>query len=198
VKAKIAVLFCVSLLSACSVGAQTPPAANEKSCLQFTQDFYSWYVKLVFKSFDDKKARDVVLTALTYNGRHFSHELTLELRQAKAEEAASRDVILDGDPFLNSQDPAERYVVRKVTEKNGRYFADVYGIWPVPPAELGKGPQVVAELIFKDGRWIFVNFQYPHTGPGADDLLNLLNNQHPGTQPKRKAVATLMSCGGRV
>lgn len=182
----MAFAFCILFVSAGSPRAPTPPAANEKSCFEFTQSFYNWYVKILLKTEDRKDAPDLLFRALNYKGHHFSSELTLAFRQARAEEAKYGDAVIDSDPFLNTQDPTNRYFVRSVTKKHGHYFADVYGIYPVAPPDLSKGPDVVAELVFKDGSWIFVNFHYPHTGPGADDLLSLLNYQDPGTQPNEK------------
>lgn len=179
-------VLCILFVSAGSLRAQTAQEASEKSCLQFTRGFYSWYVKIALRAYDHRNAPDPVLTALNYKGHHFSRELMLGLKQARAEEAESGDAVLDADPFLMTQDAAHHYVVRRVTEKGGHYFADVYGLYPGPHPELGTGPQVVAELIFKDGSWIFVNFHYPHTGPGAENLLSLLNYQYPGTQPNKK------------
>lgn len=88
-------VFCILFVNAAPLRAQTTPEANDKSCLQFTQAFYSWYVKILLAAFDRRNAPGPVLTALNYKGRHFSCELTLGLKQARAEEAASGDAVLD-------------------------------------------------------------------------------------------------------
>lgn len=171
----VGVISCVLLLCACSAQAQKPPQHLEISCLHFTQDFYSRYVKSVFEKPHSKSAEDPLLAALNYEGHPFSHELEQGLRKVKAEEKSSHEAILDFDPILNSQDPADHYVVRKITEKNGHYWAEVYGIWSRPPSGLGTGPQVVAELVFEKGRWMFVNFHYPDsTDPRNESLLSML------------------------
>ena len=172
---KIVVISCILLLCADFVHAQKTPQDLKRSCLEFTQTFYNWYVKKVFETFHSKNAKDPELAALNYEGKPFSHELDQGLRKVKAEEKSSREAILDFDPFLNSQDPAKHYEVRKITEKNGHYWADVYGIWSRPVSGLGNGPQVVAELVFENNRWIFVNFHYPDsTDPRNESLLNML------------------------
>jgi hypothetical protein len=165
------------LLCAFPAHAQKAPQDLKGSCLHFTQEFYTWYVKTlsVFESDHSKNAKDPELAALNYEGKPFTHELDQGLRKVKAEEKASGDAILDFDPFLNSQDPAEHYEVRKVTEKNGHYWAEVYGVWSTQPSDLGNGPQVVAEMAFENNRWVFVNFHYPNsTDPRNESLLRML------------------------
>ena len=168
---RAAVISCVFLLFACCIHAQKTPQDLKGSCLHFTQAFYNWYVKTL----DSKNTKDPELTALNYEGKPFSRELDQGLRKVKAEEKTSGDAILDFDPFLNSQDPAEHYEVRKVIEKNGHCWADVYGIWSTPVSGVGNGPQVVAEMVFENNRWIFVNFHYPDsTDPRNESLLSML------------------------
>ena|SRR5215472_2002843 len=168
---RVVVISCILLLSACSAQAQKAPQDLKQSCLRFTQTFYNWYLKTL----DSKNAKDPQLAALSYERKPFSHELEQGLRKVKAEEIASGDAILDFDPFLNTQDAAEHYEVRKITEKNGHYCADVYGIWSEPVSGVGNGPQVVAEMVFENNRWIFVNFHYPNgTDPRNESLLSML------------------------
>ena len=111
----------------------------------------------------------------------FSRELSRALIESDAEAKAEGDPVLDFDPILNSQDPAERYVVRTVTRKDGYYWAEVYGVWSRPVPDQDKRPQVVAEMTFKDGRWQFVNFHYPnYTDPNNENLLSILRYRyHP-------------------
>ena len=63
---------------------------------------------------------------------------------------------LEFDPFLASQDPCERYQVGKVTQKGKGYLVDVYSLC----AGRRERP-VEAEVMSKNGHWIFVNFYYP-------------------------------------
>ena len=101
--------------------------------------------------------------------------------KSEAEAEADGDPVLDFDPILNTQDPAGRYIVRSVIIKNGHCWANVYGVWSRPiPAQSDK-PQVVAEIEFKDGRWLFVNFHYPNsTNADNENLLSLLRYRfHP-------------------
>lgn len=172
---RIAVASCILFLFAGSAQAQKQHQDLTGSSRHFTQEFYSWYVKTVFAKPPSKSAGDPLLAALSYEGHPFSRELDQGVREVKAEEKSSHEAILDFDPILNSQDPAERYVVRKISEKSGHFWADIYGVWSRPPSDLGTGPQVVAEMVFENNRWVFVNFHYPGSPPAAsDNLLSML------------------------
>ncbi len=172
---KISLLFCILLLGICRLEAQKEPPNSEQSCLHFTQAFYNWYITEVFKDFKANNGKVPWHAALNYEGNPFTHELTRALLNSDAESKADGDPVLDFDPILNSQDPAERYVVRRVIRKNGRYWADVYGAWSRPVSDQGKGPQVVAEIAFEGRRWQFVNFHNPdHTNPDNENLLSVL------------------------
>ena len=172
---QIALLLCILLLGLGSLQAQKELLNSEQSCLDFTQAFYNWYITEVFKDFKTNNGEAPWHAALNYEGNPFSHELTRALINSDAEAKADGDPVLDFDPILNSQDPADRYVVRSVTRKNGRYLANVYGVWSRPVSDQGKEPQVVAEIVFKGSRWQFVNFHYPDsTSPDNENLLRIL------------------------
>ena len=180
-KRKIALLFCVFFLSACSIQAQKRPQDSEKSCQHFAQAFYNWYVTDVFKDFKAKNRWVPWHAAIKYKGNPFSGELTRSLIESDAEAKTEGDPVLDFDPILNSQDPADRYAVRSVTRKNDRYWAKVYGVWSRPVPDQSKEPQVVAEMVFRHGQWLFVNFHYPNsTSPDNENLLSILKYRyHP-------------------
>ena len=173
-KCRIALLALLLLVTCRYVQPQEDPQNNKESCLRFAQRFYSWYVMNAIR---ERKVAPWHV-ALKHYGDSFSGELTKALTDSDAEAKADGDPVLDFDPILNSQDPAENYVVRNVTQKDGRYWADVYGVWARPAPDQGKKPQVVAEMIFKDGRWIFLNFHYPNsTYPDSENLLSILRYQ---------------------
>jgi hypothetical protein len=172
-KRKISFLLSTLLITGCSLRAQKGPQESIKSCLRFVQSFYNWYVANALKDPDVEPWH----VGLKYKGNPFSSELTQALIESDAEAKAEGDPVLDFDPILASQDPADRYVVRSVKRKDGRYWANVYGIWSTPPSDQGEGPQVVAELIFKNGRWLFVNFHYPGSGATPNvDLMKILRS----------------------
>lgn len=175
----VALLLCVFFLSACSIQAQKEPQDTEKSCQRFAQAFYSWYVSNTLKDFSAKNRWVPWHAALKYRGNPFSSELTRALIKSDAEAKADGDPVLDFDPILNTQDPADRYEVRIISHKNGHYLASVYGVWSRPVPDQGKEPQVVAEMVFENGRWLFVNFHYPNsTSPNNENLLSILRYRY--------------------
>lgn len=150
-----AFLICTTILGAWVLRAQKYSEAHEEqSCRRFVQAFYNWYVTTAVP-YARAHEEEPYYEALSYKGRSpFSPELTRLLTECVAESKAGNDPVVDDfDSILNTQDPAGRYVVRKVTRKGDRYWVDVYGVWPEPVSGLGKGPQVVAEVAFESGRW---------------------------------------------
>ncbi len=75
---------------------------------------------------------------------------------------------LDFDPFLNSQDPDDKYVVGGVTETDGLYRVDIYGIRKGQKREAK--PNVVAEVKPAKTSFVFTNFIYGTDG----DLVGVL------------------------
>jgi len=167
-------ILCGSLLlllaSSAPLRAQgTTPEETEKSCRAFVQEFYTWYVARALKI----KSGDSSEYALRNRASSFSPELTRRLRQDLAASKKAEEIVgLEMDPFLNAQDNAERYVAGKVTPRGEGFWVAVYRL------ESGKrapAPDVTPEVVFKDGRWVFVNFHYGKEG-GAEreNLLSLL------------------------
>ncbi len=105
-----------------------------------------------------------------------SRELRRRLKEDEEAQARNTDggiVGLDFDPFLSTNgDPYEHYLAGQVTVKSDRYWVEVYGR---PSREKPEKPVVVPELLFKDGRWIIVNFHYGKSEyPVNENLLSLL------------------------
>ena len=157
----------VFLATACPLKAQAKNSQDdENACRTFVQGFYDWYVSLpVPGSFP----LEVALT----NKRHaFSPQLVQGLKEVLKVEAQDREVWLDFDPVLNSQDPGDRYEVRKISFKGANCLAEVYGVWSSSvTARTNVKPNVVAELTIKSGHWCFVNFHYPDNEPPASENL---------------------------
>jgi hypothetical protein len=106
--------------------------------------------------------------ALKYKRSAFSPPLTRLLEQDRAAQAKCQELVgLDFDPFLNTQDPAEHYVVREIARHDQYYVVDIYS---VQFGEKSKEPSVRAEVSESDGHWFFDNFLYP----GGRDLVTLL------------------------
>ena len=131
----------------------------------FVQDFYDWYVP---KALSDNVGPAWNL-ALQTKSSAFSLQLVQSLREDSAAQTKAKKQIvgLDFDPFLNSQDPGEHYEVGKIRQQGESYWVDIHSVWS---GKKEKNPSVVAELIPKNGSWIFVNFHYQEGG----DLLAIL------------------------
>ena len=160
--------LCLILATAGSPRAQENSTQDlQKSCRNFVQEFYNWYVRLLKKN---SKA-----DPLDLRREAFDAELR---RQLKAYDGASHDGVglLDFDPFVNGQDFSPvGYSAGEVTRKNDRYFVNVYclgGCW-------GDGANkrlllIIPELLYKDGKWRFMNFHYRFPDGSKGDLLSIL------------------------
>lgn len=146
-------------------------SANTKSCSEFVQHFYDWYLR-------GPEPRGSI-SKYDYTLKVKSAMFTPDLRQKlEADEQASAKnpgeiVGLDFDPFLNAQDTPERLVVGKATMQGCNCFVEVYRFFR--GAKENKKPDVTPELTFKNGHWVFVNFHYsPSNAPDERDLLSIL------------------------
>jgi hypothetical protein len=178
---------CLGLLLAVATprvfGGQTNgPQDVQKSCAIFVQTFYDWYIA---KALKDKKSSPVAL-ALKQKGTLFSPALFRRLKaDSEAQTRASGESVgLDFDPFLNSQDPSSRYVVGNITVQRESVLVDVHG---VSSGKKNENPDVVAELILRDGLWLFVNFHYgDRSDRESEDLLSILEEQRENRQKQRR------------
>jgi hypothetical protein len=143
------ILFVLSLLLPVALSAQQP----QVSAQAFVQAFYDWYVPLTQKGEGVPGSERVFKERLA----SFSPRLVKAIREDSAAQAKVSDEIvgLDGDAFLMCQDFADKYVVGDMTRKGASCFVKVYGIWD---GVRNTKPDVVAELLFQKGHWIFVNF----------------------------------------
>jgi hypothetical protein len=144
---------------------------------KFVQGFYDWYVPLTQK---DSVVPEFNL-AISQKGSYFSPQLSQALKEDSAAEAeANGDIVgLDWDPFLNSQDPYKRYVVGKITKKSDSFLVNIHGV------SFGKRqekPDVVAELVQKNGHWLFVNFHSPEGWDLLTALKSLRDNRQAAPQ----------------
>ena len=174
-------LFFIMATSSSLAEVAGPPDI-QKSCREFVQRFYDWYVP---KALEESQVPSVDL-ALKYKRSAFSTELFQALNEDSAAQGkvAAEIVGLDFDPFLNSQEPRERYVVGNVTSKNDRYWVEVFS---VSSGNKSAKPAVIPELTHKDGQWIFVNFHYRDGHDSEDaDLLSILKNLRQLRQGIRK------------
>ncbi len=137
---------------------QTVPRQNpDHSCKEFVQEFYNWYAAINLRN---TRGRTWEI-ALKRKPQVFSHKLFEQITEdSKAQEKADGDIVgLDFDPFLACQDCRERYTVDKVTSKDAKCRAEVYG---VSSGKKSKDPDVMPELRMENGHWVFVDFLYPN------------------------------------
>lgn len=111
---------------------------------------------------------------LSEKASSFSPDLLKALQEDLAASKKSPDEIvgLDFDPFLDAQDTAEKYVVGEVHQQGDRYRVDVFGFWE---GKKNPKPDVVPELAFQNGNWVFMNFHYRESDiPVNENLLSVL------------------------
>jgi hypothetical protein len=65
--------------------------------------------------------------------------------------------------------PDERYIMERVSIKDGKCWVEVHGVWGGNESE---APDVTPEIMLKNGRWMFVNSYFP--SPSDPKSLNLL------------------------
>src|SRR5476649_718918 len=126
------------------------------SARRFAQDFYDWYVPLANHSanpYDSllAKRRDFLAPVL-----YAAFRADIEGQRADTiAEVAS--VTASYDPFLNSQDPCERYEARRAKPIATGFAVEIYGLCSNSPPT----GSVVAEIARGPHGWQFVNFRDP-------------------------------------
>jgi len=140
---------------------------DEVSCRAFVQQFYDWYVNPYVTHGQGPAWYDV--------GRLKPQILSPELRRLLMKESDEEKACgcidhLDSDPFVNSQDPYRKYVVKSVSAADGQCNAIVEGATEVRP-----------ELMRTATGWVFVNFHYRYYSEDGktklypdDDLIHML------------------------
>jgi hypothetical protein len=145
-------------------GQPTKAQAMENSCRDAVQSFYAWYVPKALK----KSATPAWAIAAKERSNSFTAELSrLLIEDSEAQARFAGDIVgLDFDPFLYSQDPRRRYVVRTIMTDGKKCFAQVHQTQNTADA-----PDVTAELIFTNGQWVFANFHYGKSEDSKDENL---------------------------
>ena len=163
-------LFLCLALSVSVLAQQRSQQNTDKSCRPFVVKFYTWYLARAVTQ-NRFRHSDIALRSRPYL---FSPDLIQQLKEdSDAQKKAGSDLVsLDADPFLGADGPAERYVVERITIKDGKCWAEVHGVWGGKESET---PDVTPELVLNNGRWSFVNFYFPSpSDPKAWNLLGAL------------------------
>jgi len=149
--------------------AQTSSEPVLDSCQTFAQQFYDRYVPLTQKQLKTPAWN----LALRRKPAVFSTQLFQALSADSAAQSKARGTIvgIDFDPFLGTQDPADRYQTRTPQWESGRCSVEVWPDSRTDAAEKSDKPTVVVELSRESQSWRFLNFLYP---PVKTDLLKVL------------------------
>ena len=172
VKALMRIILIILLLSYASEAfcgntgsARTPVTEDKDSAGAFVQDFYDWYSPIAFR---EKNSLPWV-SALTQHKELFSLKLVYAL---KRDSMASSNIDgtytgLDTDPFVNTDNPCEHYLVAQVLEYTKTFRTDIQAVCN---GKLQSRVVVSAEVVFKKDHWQFTDFYYPE----GRDLFQLL------------------------
>jgi hypothetical protein len=154
------------------------------SPVDFVRQFYAWYVPRT----QSENSIPAYEFALQHKKAVFTPILYSALKDDFEAAAKVSDEIvgLDFDPFLNTQEPCERYTVGKTIRNGDSYWVEVYGI--CAGKKNGK-PDVWPEVVHVNGHWLFANFHYEHQAgeyPNSADLLGILKLLREDREKPRK------------
>ncbi len=162
-------LLALASLASGTAAQDKAQVSPEVSCRRFAREFYSWYVPVTQK----RLHQPAFVIALERRTSAFAPSLLRALEADwKAEQSAQGDIVgIDFDPFVNSQDPADRYELRNIKLAGDKCSVEVWSNLPHRSSDKSATPDVIAELSRPTGRWQFENFRYPEFNT---DLLTLL------------------------
>ncbi len=165
---------CLTLLAvATGCGRTVPPAdPGAAEARRFVQEFYDRY-----RAEWDRPTGGAPWELALRPGAPFDSGLVAALRADSAMRARATDEVvgLDGDPFLDAQDPCARYETGAVERGDGAWRVAVHQVCDGRRDPL---PRVVA-LVAPEGRWHFVDFEYPSRHESLRAWIEA--QQHPGT-----------------
>jgi len=157
---------------------------------QFVQEFYDWYVP--FAAWQTEGPAWSGMPAAREQA--ISPELLAALKKDAAAGADAEEIVgLDYDPFLNAQDPCERYEAGPATPSGAGYRVEVFGVCG---GERHPTADVVAELQPRGRTWVFTNFRDPaHDGGDLRSMLRRLE-QDRRSGPDSAGEPAASSTGG--
>jgi hypothetical protein len=160
-------------LLAMPLSAQATQSDSAAQAQRAVQEFYSWYVPMAAKT------PPGWMHAIRQKPASFAPAIVRALRADSVAAAAhpSEVVGLDGDPFLNAQDPCDRYDAVRTTARGKAYLVEVLG---TGGCVAHTTPDVIVEVGRSGGRWVFLNFQY--SADPNDNLLELLKRLRAGSK----------------
>ncbi len=159
---------CVLALLASAANAQSQAARRDSTRVarEFVEAFYRWYVPVAIA--DHNEAAFAI--ALRQKRSAFSRQLYRALKaDLDAQDKSPGDLVgLDADPFLNSQDPCEAFVVGDVTQRGAVFRVEVFSVCRGKRLDQ---PSTLADVRAVAHQWEFVDF---FNADGKDGLLATL------------------------
>jgi hypothetical protein len=147
-----------------SAPAATSADSVASSAVRFVESFYAWY----------QASGERFETAVRDSPAVFDRPL-LEAMQVDLEAQARHPeevVGLDWDPFLAAQDPCNPYRAQQAARRQDTILVSIRGM--CPDREAAAAPDVVAELRWLRGRWVFTDFRHgSDSGSLMQDLAEL-------------------------
>lgn len=174
-------LFALMLAISGEVVAQQHAHASQKptypSCRTFAQNFYDWYVPIALKDRKEPASNIAIRTKPDL----FTPELLQLLKRDSLAQSRSTEIVgLDFDPFLNSQDPSERFQVENVKWVGTTCLVTVRGY-----SSGEKQETVTPEIKIANGHWVFVDFHYQNGHLKLTRLLQQLEAERTSHGAKR-------------
>lgn len=156
-------IHALAIYLAAATKQQSPEAASVRKCVQ---GFYDWYVPRALKG-------DVEMQTLKIKASDFTPTLRKALIDDYNAQGKSKDEVvgLDADPFLNSQDVANTYTVKKIEHEGHAWLASVYGHYKGQKEDAQ--PSVIAQVEKTKTGWRFTNFLVPEGGDLLKELRDL-------------------------
>lgn len=161
-----------ALCLATSVNAQGSASSSSDAARQVAQRFYDWYVPRAAHP----RGLDMIMAAAARGPLAFDPELVRWLRIDSTARALAKDEVdgLDGDPYLNAQDPCDVYTAQAVRGRSPVFLVEILGHGR---CEAHLKPDVVVELTLTAGRWTATEFRDPSRN--NEGLIPLLKRLHP-------------------
>jgi hypothetical protein len=160
---------------------------REKSCRDFVQGFYDWYLSPVKKDREHPEGELGMGDAISFRRGDMSAELYSLLKADHDAQAHANAIVgLDFDPFTNSQDNSPKFEVKSAVVQNDDCRAVVWGM------DAGTHRETVEpEATEKNSAWNFVNFHYRDGSKGGStlqdsDLIEILKENALDRQRERK------------
>lgn len=156
----------------CQAVAQQRPEIAPDSVRKVVQRFYDWYVPRAAKP----RGRDMVMTAAAHGPIAFDTELVRWLRIDSTARARAKDEVdgLDGDPYLNAQDPCDSYSAQNAKPAGQSFMVAVIGKGGCAPHTV---PDIIVEIANRSGRWTILEFRDPSRH--NEGTIPLLRQLHP-------------------